>query len=97
LRVWPKQTLCGIAGKRVQPRALRGQHHRRRPPRAAVLARIDPVAQLGARGLELGEALVFAAQVVLGRDQIGPRYPDRRLRAALDSGSAGTQDATVTP
>ena len=67
----------------MQASALIGEHDRRRPPRDPVLARVDAVAERLAGGLELGEVRVSAAQVVLGRDQIGPGDPDRRLRAAL--------------
>jgi hypothetical protein len=69
--------------QRVQPLPLLGEHHRRRPARDAMLARVDALAERGALAPQLAEVQLLAAQVVVGRDEICPSDPDRRLAAAL--------------
>src|SRR4051812_39911689 len=82
-RVCPKQTVCATAGSRCNRAHSSASITAGARRVTTVLARVDPVAELLASLLELGEARVAGAQVVLGRDQIGLRDPDRRLRAAL--------------
>jgi hypothetical protein len=81
-RVWPKQTVGGIDGNGCSRPALRPASGRR-PARDAVLARVHPPADLRPGGLEPGKRPVARAQVVVGRHQVRPRDPDRRLRTAL--------------
>ena len=71
--------------ERMQPRKLLREHQLRRALRDPVNAAVHARAERAAGVLELREGRVVGAQVVIGRDQIGLRDPDRRLRAALAS------------
>lgn len=70
-----------IAGVLSEPFELPGEH----------AAEIRPVARV------LGERVVSVAQVVVGRNEVGLRDPNRRLRAALPPGSVGLHVAIVKP
>ena len=70
-------------GQPMQPLAFLGEHHRRRATGDPMLTRVDALTELHARPLERNEVLIAVAEVVVGRDQIGLRDPDRRLAAAL--------------
>jgi hypothetical protein len=54
----------------MQPCTFLGEHHRRRPTRDPVLARVDPIAERLVRLLEFAEVLVFATQVVVGPSRL---------------------------
>ena len=67
----------------MHPLALLGEHHHRRSTRDSVLARVHPLTERLALGLQLGEVLIRRAEVVIGRDQVRPGDPHRCFRAAL--------------
>jgi hypothetical protein len=69
----------------------RSWHH------AAHAARVDPIAERLAGLLELREVLVFGAQFVVGRHQVGLAIRVVASEPPLLCGSAGTQVAIVSP
>ncbi len=79
----PERDRVRARGHRVQPGLFVGEHLVRGPPRHPVDAGVDHVAELLAGSLEVGEGVVGAQQVRLGRHEVGLGELDGVLTAAL--------------
>ena len=91
----PEHMVCGSLGSRCNLSS--SSQPEQRLERGAMRARVDIGHERLARRLELREARISRAEVVIGRDQIGLRDPHGRLAAALRLGVRGTHVAIVSP